>query len=114
MVDPTDWSSLRDDTLSVLKDSLRDFVDVEKEVVKTALTDIAESLAKQTWLSVRGSDDERAQAPGNIRSLKAQAIILAADTEIVAAKELRATFVKIVETAGLFLLKNAPKLLALI
>lgn len=114
MADPTDWAALRDDVLGVLKDSVRDFVDVEKEVVKTALTGIAESLAKQTWLSIRGSDDERAQAPGNIRSLKAQAIILAADTEIVAARELRATFVKVIETAGLFLLRNAPKLLAAI
>jgi len=31
---------------------------------------------------------------------------------IVSSKELKAAFVKIIETAGLFLLQNAPKLIA--
>lgn len=114
MADPALWSSLKDDVLDVLRDSMKDFVDVEKDEVKTLLVEIAEQGAKQTWLSINGTDAEKSQAPGNLRSLKAHVIIDVADSVIVSSKELRAAFIKIVETAGLFLLKNAPRLIAAI
>jgi hypothetical protein len=112
MADPTPWDSLKSDTLQVLKNSVSDLVDVEKDEVKEALSEIAEEGAKQAWLLVSGSDAEKAQAPGNLRSLKAQAIIVAADVMINASREARAAFVKVVETVGIFLLQNAPKLIA--
>jgi hypothetical protein len=111
MADPALWAPLKDSVVSVLKDALKDFVDVEKSKVKDLLAEVAEEAAKQSWLLVNGTDDEKAQAIGNLRSLKAQVIIDVADAEIVAAHEMRATFIKIVETVGLFLLQNAPKLL---
>lgn len=106
------WSGLKDDVLDVLKVSVRDFIDVERDDAKEALGEIAERAAKQTWLLVKGSDVEKAQAPGNIRSLKAQAIIVAATLVVSGSAELRAAFVKVVETIGNFLLRNAPKLIA--
>jgi hypothetical protein len=114
MADPELWSSLKDDVLDVLRDSVKDLMDVEKDEVKALLLEVAEQGAKQTWLSINGSDAEKSQAPGNLRSLKAHVIIDAADSVIVASKELRAAFIKVVETVGLFLLKNAPKLIAAI
>jgi hypothetical protein len=112
MADPSLWESLKDDVLDILKDSVKDFMDVEKDEVKALLAEVAEQGAKQTWLLINGDDAEKAQAPGNLRSLKAHVIIDAANAVIVGSKELRAAFIKIVETAGLFLLKNAPKLVA--
>jgi hypothetical protein len=106
------WSELKDDVLDVLKDSVRDFVDVESDEAKEILGEISERAAKQTYLLVNGSDVEKVQAPGNIRSLKAQAIIAAATLVVTGSAELRAAFVKVVETVGNFLLKNAPKLIA--
>src|SRR6185369_11257239 len=98
MADPTLWSDLKTDVLDVLRDSVKDFMDVEKPEVKALLEEVAEEGAKQTWLSINGSEAERSQAPGNLRSLKAHVIIDAADSVIVGAKELRAAFIKIVET----------------
>ncbi len=112
MADPTSWASLKDDTLKILKDSVSDLVDVEEDEVKEALRDLAEEAAKQTWHLVNGSDAEKAQAPGNLRSLKAQAIIIAADIMINSSREARAMFLKVIETVGIFLLQNAPKLIA--
>lgn len=113
-MDPNLWAPLKDDVLGVLKDAVKDFVDVEKPQVKELLVEVAEEGAKQSWLLVNGNDAERAQAPVNLRSLKAQVIIAAADAEIVSSKELRSAFIKVVETVGLFLLKNAPTLIAAI
>lgn len=112
MADPTLWAGLKDDVLAILKDAAKDLVDVEKDEVKALLAELAEQGAKQSWLLVNGTDDEKAQAPGNLRSLKAHAVIDAADAVIVSSKELKKAFVKVIETAGLFLLQNAPKLIA--
>lgn len=114
MPDSIPWSSLKDDVLSLLKESVHDLVNVEKDDVKAFLSDIAEQGAKQSWLLLNGTDDEKAQAPVNLKSLKAQAVIWAADAVILASKELKAAFVKAIETAGLFLLKYAPQVLAAI
>jgi len=112
MPDANPWSSLKDDVLDVLKDSVKDLVDVEKDEVKALLGEVAEQGARQTYLLVNGNDAEKDQAPRNLRSLKAHVIIDAADAVIVGSKELKGAFVKAVETIGLFLLKNAPKLIA--
>jgi hypothetical protein len=114
MADPALWASLKDNVLSILKDTAKDIVDVEKPEVVSLLKELAEEGAKQTWLLVNGSDDEKAQAAGNIRSLKAQAIIDAADGIIVASAHLLVAFSKIIETAGNFLIQNGPAILAAI
>lgn len=106
------WSELEGDVLDVLKDSVRDLIDVESDEAKEALGEIAKRAAKQTWLLIKGSDVERAQAPGNLRSLRAQAVIVAATLIVSGSAEIRAAFVKAVETVGNFLIKNAPKLIA--
>jgi hypothetical protein len=112
MADPSLWSGLKDDVLTILKDAAKDLVDVEKPEVKALLAEVAEEGAKQSYLLINGNDAEKAQAPSNLRSLKAHVIIDVADGVIVSSKELKAAFVKIIETAGLFLLQNAPKLIA--
>lgn len=108
---PSPWSSLKDDVLDVIRKSVDDFVDLQKPEALALLSEIAEQGAKQTWLLVNGTDDEKLQAQGNLRSLKAQAIIGLADGVIVTAAELKAAAVKVVETVGNFLLANASKLL---
>ena len=108
---PAPWSSLAGDVLTVLKQSVQDFVDTEKPEAKALLAEIAEQGAKQTWLLSNGTDAEKAQAEGNIRSLKAQAVIGLADGVILTAVELKAAAVKVVETVGNFLLMYGPKLL---
>jgi hypothetical protein len=106
------WDTLKDGVLSILKESVKDFVDLEKQETKDLLAELAEQGAKQSWLLTHGSDAEKAQAPGNLRSLKAHAVIGVADDVIVASRELKATFVKVVETVGHLLIQYGPKLLA--
>jgi hypothetical protein len=114
MPDTNPWSALKDDVLGTLKEAVGDLVDVESAAVKAPLAAIAEDMARQTWLSVEGTGDEKLQAASNLRSLRAQATIVAAIAVVTGAAELRAAFVKAIETAGIFLLQNAPKLLAAI
>ena len=111
-MDESLWADLKESNLEILREAVKDFIDIEKPRVKEVLAEVAKDAAKQAWLLVNGNDAERAQAPGNLRSLKAQVIIAAADAEIVASKELRSAFIKIVESLGLFLLKHAPVLVA--
>ncbi len=112
MADPSLWASLKDTTVSVLTETLKDIVDVEKPEVKDLILEVGEEGAKQTWLLINGSDDEKAQAPGNLRSLHAHVIIDAADAVILSTKELRTAFLKIVQTAGGFLLASAERLIS--
>lgn len=112
MPDTNPWSGLTSGVLETLKESVRDLADVESDVVKAPLAEIAEDMAHQTWLSVEGTGEERLQAAGNLRSLRAQATIVAARAVVIGAAELRVAFVKAIETAGIFLLKNAPALIA--
>jgi hypothetical protein len=113
-MDPNLWAPLKDEVYDILQESVKDFMDVSKNEVKTLLLEVAEMGAKQTWLMVNGNAAEQAQAPGNLRSLKAHVIIDAASTVIIASKELRTSFIKIVETVGLFLIKNAARLIVAI
>jgi hypothetical protein len=106
------WDGLKDNVYGALKESVHDLVDIESDVVKAALTEITEDLAKQTWLSVEGTGEEKLQAAGNLRTLRGQAVIVSARAVVTGAAELRAAFVKAIETAGIFLLKNAPALIA--
>ena len=106
------WDGLKDSVYGTLKESVNDLVDVESDVVKAALTEITEDMAKQTWLSVEGVGDEKLQAAGNLRSLRGQAVIVAARAVVTGSSELRAAFVKAIETAGIFLLRHAPALIA--
>lgn len=108
------WEPLAEDILGSLRESVRDLVDTERDDVKEALAEIAKEAARQTWLLVRGDDAEKAQAPANLRSLKAQAIIVAADVVVNSTREARAEFFRVIETVGIFLLRNAPKLIAAI
>jgi hypothetical protein len=112
MPDSSLWAPLKNDVVELLTDSVGDLIDIGSDEAKNLIDAVAEEGARQAWLLVNGNDAERAQAPGNLRSLKAHVIIDAADAVIVGSKELRTAFVKAVEVVGLFLLKNAPKLLA--
>lgn len=111
---PNPWDALTESVLGTLKESVRDLADVESDIVKVPLRDIAQDMARQTWLSVEGTGEEKLQAAGNLRSLRGQAVIVAARAVVVGSAELRAQFVKAIETAGIFLLRNAPALIAAI
>jgi ribosome-binding ATPase YchF (GTP1/OBG family) len=106
--------SLKGQILPVLTSSVKDLVDTEKAEVKSFLEDNALEMAKQTYYSVNGTDDEKAQAPDNMAALKAQAVIEACDIVIVSSAKILAMIVKVLETVGNFLIQNAPAILAAI
>ena len=114
MADANPWDDLTSGTLDILKSSAKDLIDVEQPEAKALLAELAEEGAKQTYYLTFGNDDQKAQAPGNIRSLKAQAVIDGADLVIVGVAHALAAFGKIVENTGEWLLKYGPTLLAAI
>jgi hypothetical protein len=106
-------NDLKGSILPILKDSLKDILDTTKAEVVSLLDDITVQMAKQTFLSVNGTDEEKAQVPENMAALKAQVIVEGCDAVIVDTAKALAIFAKVVETVGTTLIKYAPKILAM-
>jgi len=81
---PNPWDKLSGELLETLKISVHDFIDTEKQEVVDFLREKSVEIAKQTWVSLNGTDEERAEAIGNLRHLKAQVVGQAASMELVA------------------------------
>lgn len=109
------WDELGSQVLSLLKQSVSDFVSSEKPEVEAFLKDKAQEIARQTWTSLNGaSDDEKQVARENLRHLKAQVIMEAADLQIVATAKALGLLSKVFDVAANFLIQYAPKILAAI
>lgn len=108
------WDNLGDQLLSTLKSSVSDFVDAEKPEVEAFLKEKSVEVAKQTWISLNGSDEEKAEAVANLRHLKAQVIGQAASLEIVATTAAVKLLGKVFDVVANFALQYGAKLLAAI
>jgi hypothetical protein len=108
------WDSLAGQILGTLKDSVSDFVDSTKPEVETFLKEKAVQLARQTWISVQGSEAEKLEAIANLRHLKAQVIMEAASLEIVATAKALGLLSKVFDVVANFLIKYGVTLLAAI
>lgn len=106
------WDDLANQLLGTLKTSVSDFVDAEKPEVEAFLKEKAAQIAKQTWLSQSGTDEEKAEAISNLRHLKAQVIMQAASLEIVATTAAVKLLGKVFEVVTNFALQYGAKLLA--
>jgi hypothetical protein len=84
LIMPNPWDKLSGELLETLKISVHDFIDTEKQEVVDFLREKSVEIAKQTWVSLNGTDEERAEAIGNLRHLKAQVVGQAASMELVA------------------------------
>lgn len=108
------WDNLASQLLPLLKNSVSDFIDAEKPGLEAFLKEKAEIIAKQTWISLNGSDEEKAEAISNLRHLKAQVIMEAASLEIVATTAAVKLLGKVFEVVTNFALRYGATLLAAI
>jgi hypothetical protein len=108
------WDGLATELLGTLKTSISDFVDQEKPELEAFLKEKAQDLAKQTWITVdpNAVEADKSIARENIRHLKAQVILEAADLKIVATARAVGLLSKVFETVGNFLIQYGPKILA--
>jgi uncharacterized protein YfeS len=111
---PNPWDNLVGELLPLLKSSVSDFIDSEKAEVQDFLKAKAEQVAKQTWLSINGSNEEKSEAVSNLRHLKAQVVMEAASLEIVATTAAVKLLGKVFEVVTNFALKYGVALLAAI
>jgi uncharacterized protein YfeS len=108
------WDALTGQLLETLKSSVSDFVQTEKPEVESFLRAKAEQIAKMTWISINGSDEEKAEAVSNLRHLKSQVLMEAASLEIVATTAAVKLLGKVFEVVTNFALQYGVKLLAAI
>lgn len=105
------WDKLADELLGTLKTSVSDFVDTEKQEVVDFLKQKSVEIAKQTWISLNGTDEERSEAVSNLRHLKAQVVGQAASIELVATTAAVKLLGKVFEVVVNFALQHGAKLL---
>lgn len=105
------WDALKSQLLPLLKASVSDFVDAEKPEVSSFLSEKAEQLAKQTWVSLNGTDEEKAEAISNLRQLKAQVVMEAVDAQILATAAALKLLGKVFDVVVNFTLQYGSKLL---
>jgi uncharacterized protein YfeS len=108
------WDALADQLLVTLKSSVSDFIETEKPGLEDFLKQKAQHIAKMTWISLNGSDEEKAEAISNLRHLKAQVVMEAASLEIVATTAAVKLLGKVFEVVVNFALQYGVKLLAAI
>lgn len=105
------WDALAGQILETLKASVSDFIDAEKPGVQDFLKQKSQHVAKMTWISQTGTDEEKAEAISNLRHLKAQVIMEAASLEIVATTAAVNLLGKVFEVVSNFALQYGAKLL---
>lgn len=108
---PNPWDNLTEELFGLIKTSVTDLVDTERPEVEAFLRENAVMAAKQTWISLNGSDEEKAEALSNLRHLKSQAIMRAASLQIVATTAAVNLFSKVMEVVANFALTFGRKLL---
>jgi hypothetical protein len=107
------WEELAKASFEIAKDALKGFV--ERQEVDAFAKEKTELFAKEWWGSVHAAtEDERKEHEDNLKHLAAQVRGEARRLQIGIAEEAKDTVGRILETVGAFLLKAAPKLLALI
>lgn len=107
------WEDLAKESFSIVKDSLKGFV--ERAEVDVFVEEKTEAYAREWWGSVHGvTEDERKEHEDNLKHLAAQVRGEARRLQIALAEEVKDTIGRILETVGVFLLKAAPKLIALL
>ena len=106
------WDALADELLPMFKDSVKDFVETLKPEVEAFLKEKAEEAARETWLAnFAPTEEERREARSNLRHLKAQVVMEAADKSIIAAARDFSLLGKVFDVAANFLIQYGAKLL---
>lgn len=111
---PNQWDNLSGQLLETLRASVADFVQTEKPEVEEFLKAKAQQIAKQTWISINGSDEDKVEAVSNLRHLKSQVLMEAASLEIVATTAAVKLLGKVFEVVSNFALRYGVTLLAAI
>lgn len=111
MSDP--WKELAQASFDIAKDALKGFI--ERQEVDDFAKAKTEQFAKEWWGSKHADTEEaRQEHEDNLKHLTAQVRGEARRLQIAIAEEAKDTVGRILETVGAFLLKAAPKLLALL
>lgn len=107
------WNELAAEAFSIVKDSLKGFI--EREEVDAFAKEKTELFAKEWWASLHSAtEEERIEHQDNLKHLTAQVRGEARRLQIAISDEAKDTVGRILETVASFLLKAAPKLLALL
>lgn len=108
-----EWKELASASFEIVKDSLKDFA--EHQDVQAFAKEKTELFAKEWWGSTHAAtEDERKEHEANLKHLGAQVRGEARRLQIAISDEVKDTVGRILETVAAFLLKAAPKLLALL
>jgi hypothetical protein len=111
MSDP--WEALAAESFSIVKDSLKGFV--ERAEVDVFIKEKTDAYAREWWGSVNAATEEvRKEHADNLKHLAAQVRGEARKLQIALAEEVKDTIGRILEAVGGFLLRAAPKLLVLL
>lgn len=105
------WDNLTEELLGIIKSSVTDLVDTERPEVEAFLKENAVQAAKQTWISLNGSDSDKAEAISNLRHLKSQAVMRAVSLQIIATTAAVNLLSKVMEVVVNFSLTFGRKLL---
>lgn len=107
------WKELAQTSFEIVKDGLKGFV--ERQDVDQFAKEKTELFAKEWWGSTHAAtEDDRAEHEANLKHLTAQVRGEARRLQIAISDEVKDTIGRILETVAAFLLKVAPKLLALL
>jgi actin-like ATPase involved in cell morphogenesis len=107
------WEELAKESFEIVKESLKGFV--ERQDVDDFVKQKTALFAKEWWGSIHAAtEDERKEHEANLKHLTAQVRGEARRLQIAIAEEAKDTIGRILETVAAFLLKAAPKLLALL
>lgn len=107
------WKELAQASFEIIKDGLKGFV--ERQDVDQFAKEKTELFAKEWWGSTHATtEEERKEHEANLKHLTAQVRGEARRLQIAISDEVKDTIGRVLETIAAFLLKAAPKLLALL
>ena len=106
-----EWDALKDEIVGTLKERAKEFADVEQGPLKDFLEEVGEDFAKQKWISLNGTDAEKAEAKQNLGHLNTQVKGRFKKLQLSLLKEAEFAIGAILETIGDFLMRVGPELL---
>ena len=109
---PDPWDSLKNEVLSALRESIRDFASELKDAARSFLDDQAVKIAEEKWRQLNApTEEERQLAESNLRHLQGQIGAEIARLQLATTSRAAELLERVVSTAIGVLVRIAPALL---
>jgi hypothetical protein len=106
-----EWDALKDEIIATIKTRAKQFTDVESGPMKDFVEEVGKDFAKQKWISINGTDTEKAEAKTNLEELNAQVKGRFKKLQLSLLKEAEFAIGAVLETVGDFLMRVGPEIL---